>query len=291
MSNSNPWKHVKADIAGLEDNPYLNPRKAAAQPAPSVDASEPTGTIAPTVITSVADFLLLENIICVDSNNNPFEQYDKLQVRKDIFREANGGQVNLTPYNAAVRCQQNGLFLPSFALSCAIVTKLYQAAVKKWSDGTYKTLNLDAKKVLDQYKDNGTRIGFHAQSTVINWSTQEIIHYPRDADFPVRGGAHNINQSQARKAFRFNEAGFSNSTLADALTKPEFKKYVQNLTGLNDPSVLVRLGEYFGQPAHVWPSSNDTIKGTWLGCNGAHFILNGNYYLYVNLAARGIKRA
>src|SRR3989344_5184125 len=153
MSNTNPWKHVKADITGLEDNPYLNPRKAAAQPAPSVDASEPTGTIAPTVITSVADFLLLENIICVDSNNNPFEQYDKLQVRKDIFRDQNRGQVNFTPYHEAVHCEKNGLFSPSFALSCAIVAKLYQAAVKKWSDGTYKTLNLDAKKVLDQYKD------------------------------------------------------------------------------------------------------------------------------------------
>ncbi len=291
MSNTNPWKHVKADITGLEDNPYLNPRKAAAQPAPSVDASEPTGTIAPTVITSAADFLLLENIICVDSNNKPFEQYDKLQVRKDIFREANGGQVNLTPYNAAVRCQQNGLFLPSFALSCAIVTKLYQAAVKKESNGTYKTLNPDAKKVLDHYKDKGNGTGWHAQSTVINWGTQEIIHYPHDADFPVHGGAHNINQSQARKVFRFNKAGFSNTTLADALTKPEFKKYVQNLTGLNDPSVLVQLGEYFGKPAYVWPSSSTETRAAWLGCFGNGFSLYGYGNLNNDSAARGVKRA
>lgn len=287
MSNGNPWKYVEVDIAGLEDNPYLNPRKAAAQPA--VDTSEPTGTIFPTVITNAADFLLLENITCVDSNNNPFEQYDTLQVRKDIFREANGGQVNLIPYNANVRCQQNGLFLPSFALSCAIVAQLYQAAVKKESNGTYKTLNSDAKKVLDQYKDKGNGTGWHAQSTVINWGTQEIIHYPRDGDFPNNGGTHNINQSQARKTFKFNKAGFGSTTLADALTKPEFKKYVQNLTGLNDPSVLVRLGEYFGKPAKVWVSSSNETRAAWFGCGSNDLDLGGSDDLDYGYAARGVR--
>src|SRR3989344_6768906 len=291
MSNTNPWKHVKADITGLEDNPYLNPRKAAAQPAPSVDASEPTGTIAPTVITSAADFLLLENIICVDSNNNPFEKYDKLQVRKDIFREANGGQVNLTPYNAAVRCQQNGLFLPSFALSCAIVTKLYQAAVRKESNGTYKTLNPDAKKVLDQYKDKGNGTGWHAQSTIINWGTQEIIHYPRDADFPAHGGKSNINKSQPQLKLLFNRTGFKDTTLVDGLQIPNFKRYVQNLTGLQNPSILDDIGSYFGKTTHLWISSSNETRSAWLGCDVSGFYLGGDNDLGNFNAARGVKRA
>ncbi|MEK6905868.1 MAG: hypothetical protein AABX24_05700, partial [Nanoarchaeota archaeon] len=144
---------------------------------------------------------------------------------------------------------------------------------------------------LDHYKDKGNGTGWHAQNTVINWGTQEIIHYTRDDDFPVHGGNTNINQSQARKAFRFNKAGFSSTTLADALTKPEFKKYVQNLTGLNDPSVLVEIGQYFGQPAMVWVSSSNDTRAVWFGCYCNSFNLYANDNLKYGSAARGVRRS
>ena len=274
----NPWRYVQAD--SIKDNPYLNSPKDKKENGkkPAEDAA-PTGT--PTVITSAADFLLLENITCVDSNNNPFEKYDKLQVRKDIFRNGQNGQLNFTPYNAAVHCEQNGLFLPSFALTCNIVAALYQN----------KNNSAEAKKLLDMYKDKGDGNGWHAQNTVINWGTQEIIHYPRDADFPVHGGKSNINKSQPQLKLLFNRTGFKDTTLVDGLQIPNFKRYVQNLTGLQNPSILDGIGSYFGRTTHLWVSSTTKTRAAWFGCSSDYLDLGGDDSLDGSDAARGVKQA
>src|SRR3989338_5335760 len=64
---------------------------------------------------SEGDFLTLEDLSCVDADGNVFESYDSLDVARDIFRSGNA-QVDRTPYNHAVHCEEMGLFLPSFAL-------------------------------------------------------------------------------------------------------------------------------------------------------------------------------
>ncbi|MEK6900040.1 MAG: hypothetical protein AABX05_02855, partial [Nanoarchaeota archaeon] len=102
MTNINPWKYAQADT-DVEKNPYLNPKKP---------ATAPTQSPAPTV-TSLDDFLIFKNIVCVGADNNILEQYPELKVRKDIFRDQNGGRVNHTPYDWIVDCERNGLFLPS----------------------------------------------------------------------------------------------------------------------------------------------------------------------------------
>ncbi|MEK6899833.1 MAG: hypothetical protein AABX05_01790, partial [Nanoarchaeota archaeon] len=102
MTTINLWKYAQADI-DVENNPYLNPEK----PAPA-----PTQSPAP-IVTSLDDFLIFKNIVCVDANNTIIEQYPELKVRKDIFRDQNGGQVNHSPYDWIVDCERNGLFLPS----------------------------------------------------------------------------------------------------------------------------------------------------------------------------------
>ena len=295
--SANPWKYVQVDVASLDDNPYLNPKKAA-ESARSIDTAADSETGAATalvVITNAADFLLLENIICVDADNKPFEKYDKLQVRKDIFRNGQNGQLNFTPYNAAVHCEQNGLFLPSFALTCNIVAALYQN----------KNNNAEAKKLLDMYKDKGNGNGWHAQNTVINWGTQEIIHYPRDADFPVHGGTNNINAQQSRESedsliastsfqqsrivLSFERDGLENEPLKKALKKPVAVRYTKNLSGLREPVVLVEVGDFFGKTAYQWVSSSDETRAAWLGCNNSNFVLNAGSNLDVNYAARGVR--
>ncbi|HLC78059.1 MAG TPA: hypothetical protein VJH92_02965, partial [Candidatus Nanoarchaeia archaeon] len=68
-------------------------------------------------IKSLDNFLVLENIVCVDADGKEFEKYDHIYVRKDIFRDAQGKSVNFNPYQAVVHCEENNLFLPSFALT------------------------------------------------------------------------------------------------------------------------------------------------------------------------------
>ena len=56
----------------------------------------PNGAVASAVIAG--DYIILRNLRCVGSDNVVFEQYPELCVRKDIVRNAQGGQVNHPPY-------------------------------------------------------------------------------------------------------------------------------------------------------------------------------------------------
>src|SRR3989344_9417676 len=106
--------------------------------------TEPKNPEPPSRISfSEGDFLTLEDLSCVDADGNVFESYERLDVRKDIFR-ADGKQVSRTPYAHAVHWEEMGLFLPSFALTCNIVARLYEG----------KT-DAHVEKVLQQYKDKG----------------------------------------------------------------------------------------------------------------------------------------
>jgi len=276
----NPWRYVQAD--SIKDNPYLNPPKGKKENGkkPAEDVA-PTGT--PTV-TSAADFLVLENIVCVGADKKIFERHDKLYVAKDVERNGNA-HIDFTPYEATTHFEKKGLFLPSFALSCNLVAALYQNKGKA-----------DVKKVLEQYKDHGAGYGWQAQNTVIDWKRKKIIHYPQDKDFPEDGGDDKINAAsvgRARTTFSFVADDFEDMLLEEALQKREFSKYIRNLTGLKDPSILVEIGKYFGKPAKVWvaddPEDADYTAAAWFGCLSSNFNLSGNNNLNLNGAARGVR--
>src|SRR3989338_4296350 len=276
----NPWRYVQAD--SIKDNPYLNPPKGKKENGkkPAEDAA-PTGT--PTV-TSAADFLVLENIVCVGADKKIFERHDKLYVAKDVERNGNA-HVDFTPYEATTHFEKKGLFLPSFALSCNLVAALYQNRGKA-----------DVKKVLEQYKDHGAGYGWQAQNTVIDWERRKIIHYPHDKDFPEDGGNDKINAAsvrRARTAFNFVADDFGDILLEEALQKREFSRYIRNLTGLKDPSILVEIGKYFGKPAKVWvadnPENADYTAAAWFGCGSSYLSLGRYGSLSSNSAARGVR--
>ncbi|MEK6899832.1 MAG: hypothetical protein AABX05_01785 [Nanoarchaeota archaeon] len=304
MSSTNLWKYAQADI-DVKNNPYLNPSlKPAPEPAPSADAVAASPQV---TVSTVGDFLHLGNISCVDADGNTFEQYNNLAVSKDIFRNGQA-YITLTPYQAVVHSQGKGLFLPSIALSCNIVAALFQQAVRMGANGAYTTLDLEAKKVLDQYKDYGSGHGWHAQNTVINYETQKIIHYPCDADFPNHGGASNINSSRQRIELPFEKIKknglFSrdnvlrNKTLEDGLKDPLITPFVKQFTGLADPSILIQIGQYFQKPAKVWFPTNPVkaedcteTRSAWLGCDSICLYLDGDYDLDDDNAVRGVSRS
>ncbi len=231
--------------------------------------------------------LIFQNITCVGADNQPFEHYDALSVITDVVRE-NGTYSNstvqkhksFTPYQAIsfFEQQRNGLFSPSFALSCNVLV------------ASYLNKNRPAcEALLQQYKDYGSGYGWHAQNTVINWGARQIIHYPRDSDFPAHGGTSNINQSQPQKKLPFDRTSFADMTLEEALKRPNFLGYIKNLTGLANPADLIEIGNYFGKTARVWVSSSNETRAAWFGCNSDGLDLSGGNYLDSNGAARGVR--
>ena len=247
------------------NNPYIDP------PAASKKGKK---------IKSLDDFLVLNDIKCVDADDNVFEQYDTLAVRKDIFRNADGKSVNFNPYQAVVHCEENGLFLPSFALTCNLVAALFK-----------NKTNSAVKLVLEQYKD----YGYHAQNTGIDYSMEQIIHYPLAGYFGQTGA---VNSGRPQKALSFAKNTLRDCLLEDALKDSDYIRYVKQLTGLADPAVLVEIGKYFGRPARLlfpWSGQNGakfTKKMVaWFGCISNNLDLSGNYILNSSNAVRGVRRA
>ena len=254
-------------------NPYIDP-----------PAAPKKGKKIKSKIKSLDDFLVLENIVCVDADGKEFEKYDHIYVRKDIFRDAQGKSVNFNPYQAVVHCEENNLFLPSFALTCNVVASLF----KNKTDSA-------AKLVLDQYQNHSGDFGYHAQNTIIDWGKNTMIHYPTAADFNQTGA---VNNGHPRKALSFAKNTLGDCLLENALKDSNHTRYVKQLTGLADPAVLVELGNYFGKPARLWfPWSGKngapfTEKRTaWFGCNGNGLDLDGSNNLDNDYAVRGVQRA
>ena len=250
---------------------------------PRPKKTEPKNPEPPSRISfSEGDFLTLEDLSCVDADGNVFESYDRLDVRKDIFR-SDGKQVSRTPYAHAVHCEEMGLFLPSSALTCNIVARLYEGK----SDA-------HVEKVLQQYKDKGNGNGWHAQNTIIDFGSSKVIHYPSASDF---SGVTAVNASQSRVVLPFVKDSLEDALLKDALHDASSRRFLQQLTGLENPEVLIPIGEYFSPPAKVWfPWNGKAGKGfkekraAWFGCDHTFFLLSLNSGLSVAVAARGVRR-
>ena len=250
---------------------------------PRPKKTEPKNPEPPSRVSfSEGDFLTLENISCVDAEGNIFERYDRLDVARDIFRSGNA-QVDRTPYNHAVHCEKNGLFLPSFALTCNIVARLYE-----------RRSDAEIERVLQQYKDKGNGAGWHTQNTIIDFGSSKVIHYPSRSDFNQKDP---INSSQPRTILPFVKDSLEDALLKDALRDVSTRGYVQQLTGLENPEVLIPIGEYFSHPAKVWfPWNGKAGKGfketrsAWFGCFVTSFDLFANDFLLNTFAARGVRR-
>ena len=255
-----------------------------ASPAPAANQSpSPSPTIQPAaqIVATAQDYITLRDITCVDADGNVSEQYPVLYVKKDVERNGTS-HITFTPYKAATDFEKQGLFLPSMALTCHVLAALYPDRA-----------DADVKRFLLQYKDHGAGHGYHAQNTIINYSTQEIIHYPSAADFNQTIA---VNAGQ-RKAVNFAKATLKDCSLEDALKDAAHTKYVKQLTGLANPATLVEIGEYFGQPAKVW-FPTDPVKAedctetraAWFGCGSGYLSLSGSGSLNVSDAARGVRR-
>ncbi len=230
----------------------------------------------------IEGYITLEDVSCVGADGNVFECYDRLYVARDVVRN-NGNRIHFSPYQAVSHFerQRGSMFLPSFALSCNILARLFESK----DDPEFND-------VLLQYKDYGPGHGWHAQNTIVDWKDRKIIHYPKDSDFPSDGGNDNINQNKKKITFSFNPKCFDDLTIEKALKKSDFEKYIKNLTGLKNPEVLIEIGDYFQTPVKVWvpinPENSDYTSSAWLGAGGSFDIGTCNDLLISDDVARWV---
>ena len=254
-------------------NAYVPPKKKI--PVEPIEQKNP--------IISDGEYITLENMACVDADGNVFESYERLDVARDIFRSGNA-QVSRTPYTHAVHCKEMGLFLPSFALTCNIVARLYE-----------ERNDPEIERVLQQYKDKGNGFGWHAQNTIIDFGSSKVIHYPSASDF---SGVTAVNASQSRVVLPFVKDSLEDALLKDALRDASSRRFLQQLTGLHEPEILIEIGKYFGKPAKVWfpwngkaRKSFKETRAVWFGCDNTSFFLVMYDDLIDASAARGVRRA
>jgi hypothetical protein len=214
------------------------------------------------------DHFLFEDVRVFDADGNCYEHYERLAVQADVERNSDGSVLEHNPYAAAVHCEQKGLFLPSSALSCVILARFFELR----EIPTFE-------KVLGQYLDAGSGWGTHVQNSLIDYGSNKVIHYPSTTDFREDG----IVNSQGKKVsvdFDSSLLGgnlFSYSAndgegyidLEAALKNEGYRRLVQQLTGLRDPSILVRLSDSLGRVArlgvlHNRSSSCMVMLGGWL---------------------------
>ena len=254
------------------------------EPEPmGIDASLPAG-----IADVTEDYIVLENISCVDADGNVVENHPKLYVKKDVERKADKAFISFTPYNGISHFEQqaNGLFVPSMALS-------YQILDIAWQNKD----NPEFAKLLKQYKDyanNGSYdCGWHCQNTLVDYAGQQIIHYPSDTDFTSNGGTSGINNGR-RIALPFSKIGLKSAALEDALNNANTARFVRQFTGLQNPAVLIDIAKYFGKTARVWFPGGDATncnetRAAWLGCSGDGFSLSADGCLSDDIAVRGVR--
>jgi hypothetical protein len=220
-------------------------------------------------------YFVLEDVKVFDADGRVTEQYDNLEVMADVERSSDGNILEYGQNNAALHCEEKGLFIPSMALSCAILERLF-------------ALRDDPQfcKVLAQYSDSGLGWGYHVQNSVVDWESGVVIHYHNASDFTQQG---DIN-SRKRVSLGFDKGRLKSKNLEAALEDESHRRFVQQLTGLQDPKILVKIGEHFERPAHLCvPGEKTSTRKVWLGCSNDSFRIKSGYNFDGCDAFRGVR--
>lgn len=197
---------------------------------------------------NLEDFLVFENISCSHADGVVYEHYDRIAVPLDVDGSGSGKERlvrSYFPYGAITNLENENSILPSLALTLNILVHAY----KKRNDTRMRHL-------LMQYKDHKGyyhgQCGAHIQNTLISFKQSEIIHYPYNTDFPYYGGDQPINTSrlQQRIPFTMEDWGLSEFwgtiPLCEAVQRESLALFLKNATGLQDLSLLKKLGKFLG---------------------------------------------
>jgi len=187
----------------------------------------------------ISDFVELNDLKCVASSGQVIEEYPVLAVAGDIERYADSNhsmvKSGVSVANVQLKKHKKG-FLPSLALTCNIVVKLYE--------------NRDLpsmQELLCQYKLRhfGDEWGVTLQNTLVNHHSYKIAHYPTMINEKDKSPAR-TELFTADLSTRYESVSLETITL-----DPLLEKFVKDLTGLEDPTVLIKIADYFDADASI----------------------------------------
>ena len=209
----------------------------------------------------------LENIYCKDEYGNMMEHYDKIFIKTELATTNKNRSLSCFTLPGAVSFferQKGDVFLPSCALTCNILAKLYELRHYE-----------EMENLLLQYKTHGLNDGWHIQNTIVDWKRERIIHYPGYTDIPKKIKKRDMNFKRSGIILDFTLGNFEDGPLNFLLKDSGIRGFIEGLTGLEDPEVLIDIGDYFRKPTRVW-FPNDPIKGkkpsiVWIGCRHDNF--------------------
>jgi hypothetical protein len=274
--------------------------KAAADPdvkAPprSARRAEPE----PAAVFTKVEPILIPEIVCVGSDGKVFERRENLLVDGDVVRKAGEfyegmrilRHMSLTTYQAISHLEKHERQLPDYPTLCGILEYVFRKGVKKLPDGTYETLDANAKALLDQFKNYGAGYGWHAINGVVDGVHDCIIHNPHDADFPSHGGSDGINAKLERivRPFKRSEE-WGWSRMEPALDDKNKVSFLKDLTGRENLNVFLEFAKYFGREPWFYPPSKGRVRSAWLGCDDdSRFDIDASDDLSSYYAARGVR--
>jgi hypothetical protein len=183
--------------------------------------------------------LLLWNIRCVDADDKVFEEYSDIAV-DEIDMVATAQSTGPAKYTTKEAIEHFSLFdaaegiLPSAALTCNILAKLYQHRD-----------NPDAKELLMQFKEIEGGPARYVQNTIYHPRQGALMHYP------THWQGEKLKNNRPVTILDFEYPDTEKFTLEEALKDPAQRRCVRNLTGLEHPEELCEINKYLGFPGDV----------------------------------------
>jgi len=224
----------------------------------------------------------LKDICCKDEYGDIIEYYDKIFVKTSLAT-TNKKRASYFKLHGAVSFferQKGDVFLPSAALTCNILAKLYELRHYEEMDN-----------LLLQYLDYKANDGWHLQNTIIAWKAQRIIHYPGYSEVPKKIRKRDMNYNRDCKILGFALEHVEDTKLEFLLQEPSNLNFIKDLTGLEKPEILVEIGYYLRRPTRVWfPDDIERAKPStvFVGCRNGYFDLYLGCGINYSGPARGV---
>lgn len=212
-----------------------------------------------------SNYISLDNISCINAYGDCMEHYDKIFIKTGLAT-TNKNRSSCFTLQGAVSFferQKGDVFLPSCALTCNILAKLYELRHYE-----------EMENLLLQYKNHGLNDGWHIQNTLINWGGEIIIHYPGFNEIPKKIKKREMNYNRNCTTSGFALENFEDGPLKFLLKDPNLYGFIKSLTGLENPEILIDIGDYFRKPTRVWfpnPIKEKKPLIAWIGCRHDNF--------------------
>jgi len=265
--NYQPLEEVLASLEGLVPPPPEVPPSAE-----NDNDSESSSTILADYENSsscldgkiLPEWFIFDEVQCHNYNNDIFEDWPEVRLRTHYMKNhmqgfpghsatlsddpslKNGEILRLPLHDALQISDKHNCQLPSFALQCTLIQRLYEEMRLPISERKVEYRFL--QHMLHEYFRPSEKQPFIASNTLLlkfNAGAQKIIHYPHQDVIQqyVRTYQHDANLCIQSRMFDCSIEGFAGPVLLEEFVASSIanESFAKNLTGLHDPTILCKI--------------------------------------------------